>query len=388
MPKLSGRPGLYDERSSGLDTGSDKGKATTNEFELLVSSVDDTAPGGHYVVGLSTLPPRANSFIYSGTPSDDVINGSPGDDQMIGEAGDDWLTGGLGNDLLRGMSGRDTVDFFRSPGAAWVKLGPSFEPLVPQFDVGWAVGASGTDDIREVEDAFGSLFDDRLWGNHRDNLLDGYGGADDLRGGDGQDTLVGGGGDDRLSGGNGIDVARFLGLRAEFELSFTNVWQVSDRFQLEGTDTLDRVERIEFVDLGIALDTYASGHAGQAAQILRALFGPSSLANEAFVAIGLDLLDAGSSYAEVVALAVGTPAFASLAGSHSNLDFVRFVYRNVVGTAPSAKELADYTGLLDTGSFTQASLGLLACQLPRNVDSPELLGLATTGLEFALPAPG
>ncbi|WP_144289937.1 hypothetical protein [Ideonella sp. A 288] len=362
-----------------------KGRATTNEYFLAISG------GGSYAVSLSRLSTPPSGFNYFGTPGDDLFNGSPGDDDMIGNTGDDWLHGGLGNDDLNGTGGDDWVDYADSPGPVVVVLGPSVKPEFRQLDFGWAYGASGTDAIKEIEHITASAYDDELTGNYQDNRIYGGSGADQIDGAYGDDTFVGGAGDDRLLGGPDLDVARYGGPRSDYDLSVTRdlfiTWRVTDRLLLDGVDTLDRVERIEFGDIGVALDV-GGGRAGQVAQILRALFGPSSLANEAFVAIGLDLLDAGSSYADAVALAVGTPAFASLAGSHSNLDFVKFVYRNVVGTAPSAKELADYTGLLDAGSFTQASLGLLACQLPLNVNSPDLLGLATTGLEFALPAPG
>lgn len=60
------------------------------------------------------------------------------------------------------------------------------------------------------------------------------------------------------------------------------------------------------------------------------------------------LLDAGMSYAALVDAAVASSFFADLAGSHGNADFVRTVYRNVVGSTLSAADLAYFTGLLDS----------------------------------------
>ena len=69
----------------------------------------------------------------------------------------------------------------------------------------------------------------------------------------------------------------------------------------------------------------------------------------------MQLFDGGMAYADVVKLAVGTELFA---------------------------HLAEYSGLLNSGVFTQDSLGLLAAQVSFNAASVELVGLASTGIEF------
>jgi hypothetical protein len=51
-------------------------------------------------------------------------------------------------------------------------------------------------------------------------------------------------------------------------------------------------------------------NAGSVAKILGAVFGKQFLANKDYVVIGLNLLDAGTSYPDLVALAVRTDAFA------------------------------------------------------------------------------
>ena len=95
------------------------------------------------------------------------------------------------------------------------------------------------------------------------------------------------------------------------------------RSTAEGRDNLVAVERLSFADRSLALDL--GGHAGSVAQIIRAIFGPSFLANRDFVGIGLQLFDGGTSYAEVVRLALGTDLFAQLAGGRSNEAFVNHV---------------------------------------------------------------
>jgi hypothetical protein len=93
-------------------------------------------------------------------------------------------------------------------------------------------------------------------------------------------------------------------------------------------------------------------------------------------------MDNGMSYADLVALAVGTGAFEYLAGGRSNTAFVNFVYKNVVGVAPSDWELNYYVAFLESGAHTQASLALLACQVDVNTQSADIIGLAATGIEF------
>ena len=209
----------------------------------------------------------------------------------------------------------------------------------------------------------------------------GGGGNDIVVGNAVANRLQGGGGNDGMDGGAGIDSAVFGGARAAY-----TVTKGSERWTVaggdDGTDTLLNIERLVFADKGLALDTAVDGRAGQTAQILRALFGPSSLDNGTFVGIGISLLDQGVSYNDLVALAIGTTVFEQLAGSRSNTDFVKLVYKNVTGVEAGAADLANFVGLLDAGTFTQASLGVLACQVAFNVGSVELVGLFNSGLEF------
>ena len=197
----------------------------------------------------------------------------------------------------------------------------------------------------------------------------------------GNDRITGNGGNDVIDGGAGIDTSVYAAARAAYNFARTDFgWTVADNANIDGRDSLAGIERLQFTDASVAIDL--DGNAGSVAQIIRALFGKSFLTNKDFVGIGLKLFDGGMSYAEVVHLALGTDLFAQLAGGRSNSAFVNFVYRNVVGVAPSAGELAEYTGALNAGVFTQDSLGLVAAQYVLNAQSVELVGLASTGLEF------
>lgn len=205
--------------------------------------------------------------------------------------------------------------------------------------------------------------------------------ADWFKGSSGDDWLAGRGGNDVLDGNAGIDVAEYRGARADFTLKHsTEGWQLADTRGNEGTDTLVDVERLQFNDGRVALDL--DGHAGTVARLIGALFGKQALAKADLVGTGLSLLDHGSSAEAVSALAVGSDLFAQAAGSHSNVDFVRQVYRNVVGHEASDAEIAAYVDQLDHGGTTQAALALWASETALNAQQIDLAGLSETGIGF------
>lgn len=195
-------------------------------------------------------------------------------------------------------------------------------------------------------------------------------------------TVTGGAGNDSIVGGAGIDAAVYSGGRASYQLARTgSTWSVSGA---DGTDSLTGVERLLFGDTKIALDLAAGGHAAQAVQVLGAAFGAGTLANERYVGVALGLFDAGMSFQDVCALAVGTPEFKSLAGSSGNVDFVNLVYRNVAGALPSSGDRDYYVGLLQGsgGAMSQADLLALAAASDANVAHIDLVGLQQTGVEY------
>ncbi len=263
--------------------------------------------------------------------------------------------------------GRDTLDASASACGVSIDLIPGHLSSFGMSTAGLAgsknLGISGGS---WIEDAIGTAYDDVLIGNDLDN------------------RLTGGRGNDWLDGGAGRDTAVFVGPRAAFMLSSSfGVFYAAAADGVAGFDTLLNMERLQFDDRAVALDL--SGAAGQTAKILRALFGAAALKSAEFAGYGVGYLDGGMAFDALVGLAVGTDAFLSLAGTRSSADFVKLVYRNVVGVAPPAADLAHFTALLESGAYTQQSLAVLACQTDVNTQSVELLGLANTGLDYVLP---
>jgi Ca2+-binding RTX toxin-like protein len=215
--------------------------------------------------------------------------------------------------------------------------------------------------------------------NDRVSNLGGYT-DDEIFTGAGNDIINPGRGRDWVDGGAGIDTVVFDGAWAGYQLTRKSVgWSVRSPGEV---DELTGVERLRFDDRRLALDL--DGNAGTTAKVIGALFGKAFLANPSLAGIGLSLLDGGTTYEQLVSLALGTDLFAQLAGSTSESAFIQFVYRNVVGHGPSAAELGYYVGLLDSGAYTRVSLAVLACETPQNAASIDLVGLAVTGLEYGL----
>lgn len=210
------------------------------------------------------------------------------------------------------------------------------------------------------------------------DTLEGSAAAEALSGGAGDDRLRGGGGDDVLDGGEGIDTAQYTGARAGYALTpLANGWAVADQRGSEGRDVLHGVERLQFADGRLALDLDA--HAGDVARILGVVFGPASVHETAYVGIGLGLRDGGMGYEALMQLALD----ARLGPDASHAAVVTLLYTNLVGSAPGADALALYTSLLDDGSYSPATLAMLAAEQDLNLANIDLAGLVQTGLAYS-----
>lgn len=201
-----------------------------------------------------------------------------------------------------------------------------------------------------------------------------------IEGGSGKDILTGFGGDDILIGKGEIDTARYHSNAAEYDLEKRpdGIWLVKHKNSgPEGSDTLIEIERIQFSDTSLALDL--DGNAGITAIILGAVFGPESISNKAYAGIGLNLLDNGMHFEALMQLAIDA-ALGIDATNH--VAVVNLLYENVVGLPPTAADAAHYVGLLDNGTHTVASTGIMAAETTLNQENIDLVGLSQTGLEY------
>jgi hypothetical protein len=191
------------------------------------------------------------------------------------------------------------------------------------------------------------------------------------------DILAGSTGNDDIDGLSGIDTVVYNDAYAQYMVSLNDpVVMVSDSLGNTGIDTLTRMERLEFSDQSLALDI--DGNAGKVARILGAVFGKDAIANIFYTGIGLQLLDDGMSYEELMQLALDT----KLGTGFSDADEVRLFYQNLAGSQPSQADLDYWTGIIDSGQYTQASLGVLVAEQELNATNINLASLAKTGLIF------
>ena len=214
-------------------------------------------------------------------------------------------------------------------------------------------------------------------GSNAADSITGTNARDTLYGGPGNDVMGGAAGDDILVGEDGVDYAVFVS-----DLDFYGVVQVeggyaiTDLFGREGRDLLYGVERVAFNDSYLALDL--DGDAGAVALILGAVFGRASVSNRDYVGIGLQLVDSGISYIDLTQLALD----ARLGAHPSNAAVVNLLYSNLTGFLPSAADRAFYEGLISSGTYTQAGLGLLAADSELNAANIDLVGLTANGLPY------
>ena len=201
-----------------------------------------------------------------------------------------------------------------------------------------------------------------------------------IEGGASKDVLTGFGGDDILIGKENIDTARYHSNAADYNLEklSNEIWSIKHQNgKSDGSDTLIEIERIQFSDISFALDL--DGNAGITAKILGAVFGPEAISNKTYAGIGLALLDNGMSFDALMQIAIDT-ALGEDATSHAAV--VDLLYKNVVGISPSAAEAAYYVEMLNNGTHTLTSIGIMAAETSLNLENIDLVGLHQTGLEY------
>jgi Ca2+-binding RTX toxin-like protein len=249
----------------------------------------------------------AGNDTLDGTEGPDVLNGLGGGDVLVGDSGNDTMTGGGGNDVfqyyggnavLLGASRRqehDTITDFGAGDSLWFSY-LRIDSLTEGANAGSLmrgqasiiVGAEqttlhiGMDSISgvdlsitltgsfqasgfsltpphpyalsaEIRYASGEVFagtagNDTRNGGDGNDTLEGREGDDILNGMGGDDTLVGGAGNDLLYGGAGIDLARYVGVRADYNVVFADdALTLTDTvLGRDGVDTVYQVERFDF----------------------------------------------------------------------------------------------------------------------------------------------
>jgi WD40 repeat protein len=144
------------------------------------------------------------------------------------------------------------------------------------------------------------------------------------------------------------------------------------------THTFTNLERVQFTDKSLAFDL--DGHAGQTAKVLGAFLGPSGVTRTDLVKIGLDLLDDGLTYDGLLLAATE-----SVLGSNPDpATLINHFHQALTGVPATTEILATYESLLDSGGLSVQDLVRQVADSDINQQNIDLVGLATTGLEFAI----
>ena len=190
--------------------GSDTAAYDLSFDGVVVSLQDGTAQygdaEGDTLTGIENL---------AGSGYGDALAGDAGDNRLEGAGGDDFLQGRAGADVLSGGAGLDAATYGDSPAGVEVRLhdgtarggdaeGDTF-PVMQMIEYTDDDGLTREVEVSDIEELYGSDFDDLLAGDYGGNLLAGFAGNDTLHGREGDDTLFGGMGDDELDGGDGDD---------------------------------------------------------------------------------------------------------------------------------------------------------------------------------------
>jgi hypothetical protein len=194
------------------------------------------------------------------------------------------------------------------------------------------------------------------------------------------DTIKGQPGTDFFDGGLGLDTVVYNGPMERYTINKTgNRYVVSEPTGSDDTDYLINIERLQFSNTKVALDM--TGNAGEAARLIGALLGPSYVKDKALAGVVIGLLDQNYSTQTIATLGLGTSTYIGLAGSSSNEDFVKHVFKNVIGRPPVEAELQTYVGMLSAGT-SQAALAVMAADTEFTAEKIGLTGLIMNGWEF------
>jgi hypothetical protein len=196
---------------------------------------------------------------------------------------------------------------------------------------------------------YGGSGNDTLTGGSAAETFLGGAGNDSISGGGGMDTMSGGAGNDTLVGGAGLQVADYDGAHDHFTISGnadTGIFTVTDDTGTDGSDVLQKVERLQFDDAWVALDL--NGSAGEAYRLYQAAFDRTPDLGGLGYWIGT--MDRGIGLTQVAAAFIGSAEFQQTYGSLSDTQFVIRLYANVLHRAPDAGGLQFHIDVLANGA--------------------------------------
>ena len=358
---------------------------------------------------------------FNGTSGADNMPGYPGADVYNGLDGNDTITPGTGNDTVNGGNGIDRVSYAERSAAVQVNLASNLATLGVELDalnsIEGAIGGSGNDSLTgdiNYNIFFGGPGNDTLNGAAGNDVADYRGGAainvnlqtgvatqgadtdtligieaifggtgnDVIRGFDGieakyGDTIRGGPGNDSIDGGTGNDTAEFVNARAAYTISrpnpaTLNIAVTHNLGGIDGTDTLNNVERLIFADQLLGFGQRAE----EVARVAFVLWSPVIAHIPAFQTLfarGLSFYDVGYDFNYLCQTAL-------LFWPQQGAEFANILVTNAPGTSKSVNDvLAIMSGAGGGEAGRTAAVSAMALDAA-TTNQIELSGIRTNGV--------
>ena len=201
--------------------------------------------------------------------------------------------------------------------------------------------------------------------------------ADLLTGGVSNDKLVGLGGADSLDGRAGIDIAVYSGTRASHTVTTSATGlRVVDITGLDGTDSLNNVERLQFSDESLAFDVAAG--AGQAYRLYQVF---DRIPGKAELGSWIAAMDGGLTLPQVAHAFVVSPEFETLYGVNpTNAQLVDALYSHTLHRPAEAAGQAYWINQLTSGLQTKDQVLVGFSESTEN--QAALVGVMQLGVEY------
>lgn len=216
-------------------------RAGTRESDVMAGSVRaDRLNGGD---GRDFIDGGYGNDVLIGGGGNDVLIGGEGDDILRGGADNDRLVAGNGSNILDGGDGNaDVADYQLSDVAIDVRLTENGRGMVH-------VGDEVRDRLIGIEQVWGGVYDDRLTGSARGEVMYGGNGNDVIRTGGARAGEI-----DNVAGDNGDDTIIFEGGRIEADGGWGEDVFVIKRGTIFIQDSDTNVDTLDFFQLNYGVE--------------------------------------------------------------------------------------------------------------------------------------
>jgi hypothetical protein len=267
---------------------------------------------------------------------------------------------------LRDSGGSDTLNLSGNTIGAFVDLKPGSFSSIGMTSLGYsAYNNVYIDTGTTIENLMGTASDDVIFGNDANNVI------------------YEGGGNDVIDGRGGVNTVVFAGKRAEYNINPSEIakhWLVEGKNGAIGSDDLTNVKLLQFADSKVTLEV--AGNPAMSAKLIGVILGGSWMSSLPIAGLALSILEAGNEPVFLAKLGVESGLFVELAGSASNKDFYKLVYKNVYGALPDAATLQSMVSQLDGGALTPADVVMQLVDTPQNLKNIDLVGIQLHGFDY------